>query len=199
MKASPVLVQPRRSPVSKSQVIPPGPTTRPPGENTEYQRDLSVSCNKLGDVAVTTGKLDDARNWFERGFAAIKALTAADPSNAQWQGDLSTSYLNLGEVAVSAGKLDEARTWFEKALAIRKPLTVASPSNTGWQRDLCTTLARMAAVAPTPDEAARYRREARVIYEQLQRGGFFRADRKFVQLGAELDQAAARASKPPAR
>jgi len=97
------------------------------------------------------------------------------------------------EIAVTGRKPDDARVWFNKARAIRTILAAAAPGNAGWQRDLCTTLAGMAAVATTPDDATRYRREARVLYEQLQRGGSFRGDHKFAQLGAELDQAAAHA------
>src|SRR5678816_1923543 len=70
------------------------------------QRDLSFSYNKLGDVAVSAGKLDDARGWFEKALAVRKALAEADASNAVWKRDLPVSYNNLGDVTVSAGKLD---------------------------------------------------------------------------------------------
>jgi len=167
--------------------------------NTDSQSDLSATYFSLGEVVVAAGKLDDARAWFDKALVIRKALAAANASNASWQRDLSASYQSLGDVAVAADKLDDARAWFDKALAIRRTIAAASPSNTGWQRDLCTTLARMATATRNSDEATRYRREARVIYEQLQRGGSFQGDRKFARLGAELDQAAARSDKSPAR
>jgi len=167
--------------------------------NAGWQSDLSTSYQSLGEVAATAGKLNDARAWLDNALAIRKPLADASSSNADWQSNLAASYHRLGDVAVAAGKLDDARAWFDKALAIRKPLAATSPSNVAWQRDLCTTLARMASVTPNPDEAIQYRRQARVIYDQLQRAGLFRGDHKFAQLGAELDQVAARAGKAPAR
>jgi tetratricopeptide (TPR) repeat protein len=164
--------------------------------NVSGQSDLSASYQKLGEVAVTFGKLDDGRTWFEKALAIRKPLAAANPSDADWQSGLSASCQSLGDLAMTVGRRDQARDWFDKALAIRKPLAASSPGNAEWQRDLCSTLTRMASAAPTPDEAMRYRRDARVIYEQLQQRGLFRGDRKFARLGAELDQAG-RGSRPP--
>ncbi len=82
--------------------------------NAGWQRDLSVSYNKLGDVAVTAGKLDDARGWFEK----AQALAAADPSNAGWQRDLCTTLAKFALVARTPTEtmrnLDEARTVYNR-------------------------------------------------------------------------------------
>jgi tetratricopeptide (TPR) repeat protein len=158
--------------------------------NTAWQRDLSVSYERLGDVAVSAGKLDDARTWFDKALAVTKALAAADPSNTDWQRDLSVSYERLGDVAVSAGKLDDARTWFDKDLAVTKALAAADPSNAGWQRDYCISLARGAQVVREPTEAMKRLDEARAIYTRLQRDGSFRGDEQFAQMGPALDQLA---------
>ncbi len=84
-----------------------------------------MSYERLGDSAARTGKLDDARTWFDKAFVVREALTAADPSNALWQHDLAVSYERLGDATASAGKLDDARTWFDEALAVRKALAAA--------------------------------------------------------------------------
>ena len=115
--------------------------------NAVWQHDLSVSYERLGEIAVSAGKLEDARSWFENALAVAKALAAADPSSAVWQNDLLLSYERLGEVAVSAGKLEDARGWFEKALAVAKALTAADPSNTGLQRGLAVSYEKLGDIA----------------------------------------------------
>src|SRR5262249_25084552 len=150
----------------------------------------SVSYNKLGDVAVSAGKLDDARAWFDKALAVAKALAAADPSNTGWQDNLSLSYKLLGHVAMSAGKRDDARAWFDKDLAVRKALAPADPNNARWQRDLCIALAEGVLIARGSNEELRYLDEARIIYDRLQREGSFRGDEQFAQIGTDLDQLA---------
>ena len=83
--------------------------------NVGWQGDLSSSFTKLGDVAVTTGELEEARTWFEKALAVSAALANTDSANADWQRRLSISYCRLGDVAAMAGKLEEAKDWFEKA------------------------------------------------------------------------------------
>jgi tetratricopeptide (TPR) repeat protein len=165
-------------------------TAADPSDAT-FRGDLSLSEESLGDLAVAAGKLDQARVQFDKSLTIRRTLAAANPANVTWQAGLSASYQKLGEVAMAAGKLDDARAWFHKTHAIRSPLAATNPGNAGWQRDLCTTFARMASVAQKLGEATEYRRQARVIYEQLQRDGLFRGDARVARLGAELDQAAA--------
>jgi tetratricopeptide (TPR) repeat protein len=153
----------------------------------------------LGDVAVSTRQLDDARAWFSKTLAVAESLATADPSNTNRRRDLSVSYERLGEVAVSTGKLDDARAWFNMALALRRTITAEDDVNALWQRELCTTLAAAAPVAREPTEQARYLEEARNIYDRLQRGSSFEHDPSFAQLGVSLDRIAARLNKAPRR
>ena len=92
-------------------------TAGDPG-NTQWQRDLSVSYERLGDVAVAQGKLDDAARAYRDGLAIANKLAAGDPGNTQWQRDLSVSYNKLGDVAVAQGKLDDAARAYRDGLAI---------------------------------------------------------------------------------
>ncbi len=54
-----------------------------------WQRDLSVSHERLGDVAVAAGDLAAARAAYQAGLDIAVRLAAADPANAQWQRDLA--------------------------------------------------------------------------------------------------------------
>jgi hypothetical protein len=53
--------------------------------NTGWQRDLSVSHDKLGDVAVATGDLPAARTAYQTSLDIAERFTALDPDNARLQ------------------------------------------------------------------------------------------------------------------
>jgi len=76
--------------------------------NTEWQRDLSVSHNKLGDVEEAAGDLTAARSHYQAGLDIRTRLAAADPANTEWQRDLSVSHNNLGEVEATSEVLNAA-------------------------------------------------------------------------------------------
>ena len=65
--------------------------TRDPG-NSQWQRDLSVSHNMIGNIEQAQGNLAAALTSFKAGMAMRRKLTAADPSNSEWQRDLSVSH-----------------------------------------------------------------------------------------------------------
>ncbi|MBS0179742.1 MAG: hypothetical protein JSR20_13380, partial [Nitrospira sp.] len=68
--------------------------------NTDWQRDLSVSHDRLGDVARAQGQLNQAAQAYRDSLGIRKSLAASDPGNTQWQRDLSVSHNKLGDVAV---------------------------------------------------------------------------------------------------
>ena len=120
---------------------PPAPPTRPAWTsaarlaaadpaNTGWQRDLSISHNKLGDVAVAAGDLAAARAAYQASQDIRTRLAAADPANTEWQRDLSISHGKLGDVAVAAGDLTAARTAYQASLDIAARLAAADPANT---------------------------------------------------------------------
>ena len=115
--------------------------------NTEWQRDLSVSHNKIGGVAEAAGDLTAARTAYQAGLDIAVRLAAADPTNTGWQRDLSVSHNKIGGVAVAAGDLTAARTAYQAGLDIRARLAAADPTNTGWQRDLSVSHDNLGRVA----------------------------------------------------
>ena len=56
--------------------------------NTQWQRDLSVSHNRLGDIATAQGDLPAAKAAYTAGLEIAKTLAARDPENTEWQRDL---------------------------------------------------------------------------------------------------------------
>jgi tetratricopeptide (TPR) repeat protein len=115
--------------------------------NTGWQRDLSVSHNKLGDMAAAAGDRTAARTHYQAGLDIAARLAAADPANTQWQRDLSVSHDSLGDMTAAAGDLTAARTHYQASLDIRQRLAAADPANTGWQRDLSISHNKLGNVA----------------------------------------------------
>ncbi len=144
-------------------------TTSDPG-NTDWQRDLSVSYEKLGDVAVAQGKLDEAAKAYRDSLAIRKQLAASDPGNTGWQRDLSVSYERLGDVAVTQGNLDEATEWFQKSRLNWQDLQKKDPTNADWQRGITIPLNQLGDVAVAQgklDEAAKAYRDSLAIAKSL--------------------------------
>ncbi|MEI2774198.1 MAG: tetratricopeptide repeat protein [Candidatus Competibacter sp.] len=79
--------------------------------NAGWQRDLSVSYNKIGDVRVAQGNLPEALKAYRDGLAIRDRLAQADPGNAGWQRDLSVSYeqdrRRTGGARQSAGSAED--------------------------------------------------------------------------------------------
>ena len=66
--------------------------------NTQWQRDLSVSHDRIGDVLVAQGDGPGALAAYRKGLAIHEALAQRDPANTQWQRDLSVSHDRIGDV-----------------------------------------------------------------------------------------------------
>jgi tetratricopeptide (TPR) repeat protein len=92
--------------------------------HSDWQRDLSVSYNKLGDVAVAQGKLEEAAAAYGDGLAIAKRLAEADPTHSDWQRDLSVSYNKLGDVAEKQKKDKDARGYWNKAFEVLSDIKI---------------------------------------------------------------------------
>ena len=57
-------------------------------ENADYARDLSISYNRLGDLARSGGDPAAARRYYEDGLKIAKRLSDAAPENADYARDL---------------------------------------------------------------------------------------------------------------
>ena len=101
--------------------------------NTQWQRDLSVSHDRLGDLARARGDLTSAATHYQAGLDIRAGLAGADPTNTQWQRDLSVSHERLGDLAQARGDLTSAATHYQASLDITAGLAGADPTNTEWQ------------------------------------------------------------------
>jgi hypothetical protein len=67
--------------------------------NTEWQRDLSVSHDRLGDVATAAGDLAAARTAYQASLDIFSRLVDLDPSNAQWRNDLRFTQQRINDLS----------------------------------------------------------------------------------------------------
>jgi len=104
--------------------------------NTGWQRDLSVSLNKLGEVLFYLGDLAGVHKAYQESQAEATRLASANPSNANWQRDLSVSLIKKGEVLFYHGDLAGALNTFQESLAVSTRMVSTDPHNAGWLQDL---------------------------------------------------------------
>ncbi len=144
---------------------------REPG-NTQHQRDLSVSFDRVGNVLVAQGRGEEALTAYRDSLAIRERLARADPANARWQRDLSISFEKVGDVLVAQGTGEEALTAYRDSLAIRERLARADPANAGWQRDLSVSFEKVGDVLVAQgkgEEALSAYRDSLAIAERLAR------------------------------
>jgi tetratricopeptide (TPR) repeat protein len=100
-----------------------------PGGNAGWQRALSVSYNKVGDVQRAQGTLPEALKSYRDSLAIADRLAKADPGNAGLQRDLAVSNERLGDIYARQGQTQEAVASFKGALAAYNELLRRNPGD----------------------------------------------------------------------
>ncbi len=111
--------------------------------NQGWQRDLSVSYDRVGDVLVAQGNLPEALKSFRDSLAIADKLAARDPGNQGWQRDLALSNGRVASILARQGAREEARAGYEKARDIIARLKAQSPDNARLPKDLAFYEARV--------------------------------------------------------
>ena len=104
--------------------------------NTEWQHNLSVSNDTIGDVLVAQGEGPAALRAYQEALTIREGLAKLDPANTEWQRDLFVSKVKIGNVLVSQGDGARALVAYQAGLTIAEGLAKRDPANTQWQRDL---------------------------------------------------------------
>ena len=117
--------------------------TKAEPNRADYQRDLSVPYEKMGNLLRALGQGDEARGYYQKSFAIRERLAAAEPNRADYQRDLLVSYNKLGDLLRALGQGDEAQGYYEKSLAIAERLAAAEPNRADYQRDLSVSYQRL--------------------------------------------------------
>lgn len=109
--------------------------SRDPG-NTQFQRDHSISLDKLGTVQQSLGYHGAALENYSASLAIVEKLAAQLPDNAQTQRDLTVSYLNVADIKRLQTDFTGAFDYYKRGLLIVEQLAVAEPENVELKRDL---------------------------------------------------------------
>jgi hypothetical protein len=104
--------------------------------NTRWQRDLSMSNNKIGDVLVAQGDGPGALAAYQAGLAIAEGLANRNPANTGWQVDVALSYARLGNLD-SLLLIQERQEYLSKGLNLLTTLKQAGRLHanqdwTGW-------------------------------------------------------------------
>jgi len=80
--------------------------------NAGWQRDLSVSQEKIGNVLLAQGDLAGALEAYRKSMGVRERLASADPSNAGWQRDLAVSFHKLAGMCEQTHQAAEAAQYW---------------------------------------------------------------------------------------
>ena len=114
--------------------------------NAQWQRDLSVSNERIGDVLRDQGDLPAALESFRTSMALRQPLAEADPSNAQWQRDLAISHGRVAHIEALQGQIKDALSDFRRGRSTIATLAAESPDNAVLVRDLAYFDAQIAEI-----------------------------------------------------
>jgi len=111
--------------------------------NVGWQRYLSTSNLKIGDVLSAQGELAAALSSYRASLDIGQRLTAADQGNAEWQRNLAISQSRIGTVLSAQGDLASALTSHRESLGITLRLSVADPINADLQGSVSLSQEKM--------------------------------------------------------
>jgi tetratricopeptide (TPR) repeat protein len=104
--------------------------------NVQWQRELSLSYNRIGEALSKATRHADALSSFNLAFDIRKSLADRTPENAESQRDLAISYERIGDELLMSDEVEEALNSYQNALEIRTSLRLADPENRERNRDL---------------------------------------------------------------
>ena len=133
-----------------------------------YERDLSISYERLGDICKAQGDLSGAKDYYLKALA-IRERLAAESETTQAQRDLSISFNKLGGICEAQGDLSGAKDYYLKALAIRERLAAESET-TEAQRDLSISFNKLGDICTAQGDlsgAKVFYNKSLTIYENL--------------------------------
>ena len=125
-----------------------GPNPIPDGESAiEAARDLSVSLNRVGDVAGALGNLTDAQQAYGESLQISRQLRQRLGDSPEVLRDLSVSLDRVGDVARALGNLTDAQQAYGESLQISRQLRQRLGDSPEVLRDLSVSLDRVGDVA----------------------------------------------------
>ncbi|MHC4083074.1 MAG: protein kinase domain-containing protein, partial [Planctomycetota bacterium] len=104
--------------------------------NPRYRQTLLMPLKEVGTALVRTGKLSEAKVYYDRALAIGKQLVAENPDNAGLRRSLSVTYIRIGEGLYLTGDYDLAADRWGEAVRIRAELSEEYPDSGKAKRDV---------------------------------------------------------------
>jgi tetratricopeptide (TPR) repeat protein len=101
-----------------------------------WQRDLSLSHERVGDVLFARGEHERALESYRPRLVIAQRLSAADPDNTEWLRDLAVAYSKLGDVFAELRNREPALVNYRAALQISERLLTIDSTRLEWQIDV---------------------------------------------------------------
>ena len=133
-------------------------------------RDVSISLDRVGDVARQRGNLDEAETAYRESLEIARQIRQATGDTPEALRDVSVSLDNVGDVARQRGNLDEAEAAFRESLEIARQIRQATVDTPDALRDVSVSLDKVGDVARQRgnlDEAETAYRESLEIRRQI--------------------------------
>ena len=139
-------------------------------QNQVLVRGLSVSYNKIGDLAKSQGFPNLAKTYYERSYK----LRVNPPSDAAgiplWHSDVRFTQSRIADACLALGDWKECRERLIEALDHAERLVALDPENVGYKRELHLTLDRLGNIClrlNATDEALAYFERSIKLRERL--------------------------------
>jgi tetratricopeptide (TPR) repeat protein/predicted amidohydrolase len=138
--------------------------------NVLYLLDAATTYNNLGNLLKDMGRLEEAKDLYEKALQIYEKLHKTDFKNIEYQLGLGAVLNHLGDLFNNIGRFEEAKNRCERALEIREKLLEVDPKNVVYQSDIAMTLNNLGNVLKNMMHVkdAKYKYEKSLqIYEQL--------------------------------
>jgi tetratricopeptide (TPR) repeat protein len=112
-------------------------------QHTDFQRELSVSLNNLGEIYKALGEGGKALEYQEKSLQVMQDLVSREPQRTDFQRDLSMNYNNVGSIYQALGEGGKALEYYAQALQVIQDLVSWEPKRTDFQRGLSVSFNKM--------------------------------------------------------
>jgi len=112
-------------------------------ENPAWQRDLSITHDRIGDMLLEERHFDLALESYRRSLGIAEALAKRDPANVVWQRDLSVAHDRVGDALERKGDWDGALASFRAGLSLAEKIAEREQERTDVQWDVSISLDRV--------------------------------------------------------
>ena len=101
-----------------------------------WQRDISISLERLGNIKSSTGDKQGALQAYEEMLSIDRRVAEADPSNLQREREVMFSLNKVGDMRFELSDMSGSLADYEEALGIARKLVENDGANPRSERDL---------------------------------------------------------------